>query len=99
MVSDVGSQTDLAKTILDQFDMDTVGFGFSRNLLAGSAGSAFYTFNDGFGWIEEHQSLVYDHELKTVTYFNDDISDSTNNHLLNKGRAYLQNAYQDFIDR
>ena len=99
VVSDVGSQTDLAKTILDQFDMDTVGFGFSRNLLAGSAGSAFYTFNHGFGWIEEHQSLVYDHELKTVTYFNDNISDSTNNHLLNKGRAYLQNAYQDFIDR
>ncbi len=99
VVSVVGSQIDLAKTILDQFSMDTEGFGFSRNLLSKSTGSAFYTFNHGFGWIEEQQSLVYDHELKNVIYFNDGVSDSINNHLFNKGRAYLQNAYQDFIDR
>ena len=99
VVSDVGSQTDLSKTILKQFDINSEGFEFSRNLLSGSAGSAFYTFNHGFGWIEDQQSLVYDHDLKTVTYFNKNVSDSINTHIFNKGRAYLQNAYQDFIDR
>ncbi len=90
---------DLSKTILKQFDINSEGFEFSRNLLSGSAGSAFYTFNHGFGWIEDQQSLVYDHDLNTVTYFNKNVSDSINTYLFNKGRAYLQNAYQDFIDR
>ena len=98
-ISVIGSQTDLAKTILNQFDLNYNGFIFSRDLLNNVYGNAFYTFNNGFGLIEEEQSVVYDHDSKSVTYLNNFVPDSINQFLFDKGRANLQKAYQDFIDR
>ena len=98
-ISVIGSQTDLAKTILNQFDLNYNGFIFSRDLLNNVYGNAFYTFNNGFGLIEEEQSVIYDHDSKSVTYLNNFVSDSVNQFLFDKGRAKLQKTYQDFIDR
>ena len=98
-ISVIGSQTDLAKTVLNQFDLNYNGFIFSRDLLNNVSGNAFYTFNNGFGLIEEEQSVVYDHDSKSVTYLNNFVPDSINQFLFDKGRANLQKAYQDFIDR
>jgi len=98
-VSGIGSQTDLAKTILDQFNLDSDGFDYSRNLLTGSSGNAFYTFNHGFGLIEAQQSLIYDHDSKSLIYLIEGQPDLLNQKLFDKGRAYLQKTRQDFIDR
>ncbi len=98
-ISKIGSQIDLAKTLLGQLGLDSDGFDFSRNLMTGSAGNAFYTFNHGFGWIEEEQLIVYNHDTKSATYINKDVPDSVNQALFDRGRAYLQKTYQDFIDR
>jgi len=49
--------------------------------------------------IEEEQSVIYDHDSKSVTYLNNFVSDSVNQFLFDKGRAKLQKTYQDFIDR
>ena len=98
-ISIIGSQTDLAKTILNQFDLKYNGFLFSKDLLNNVYGNAFYTFNNGFGLIEEEQSVIYDHDSKSVTYLNNFVSDSVNQFLFDKGRAKLQKTYQDFIDR
>ncbi|MEA1881125.1 MAG: sulfatase-like hydrolase/transferase [Candidatus Marinimicrobia bacterium] len=98
-ISEIGSQADLAKTILYQFNLNANGFDFSRNLLDNTISSAFYTFNHGFGWIEKEQMLVYDHDIKSVTFLNGYVPDSINQVLFNRGKAYLQKSYQDFIDR
>ena len=98
-ISVIGSQTDLAKTILNQFDISYKGFVFSRDLLNNVSGNAFYTFNHGFGLIEEEQSIVYDHNSKYVEYLNKVVPDSVNRILFDKGRANLQKTYQDFIGR
>ncbi len=98
-ISQIGSQTDLAKTILNQFALNSDEFTFSKDLMTGNEGFAFYTFNEGFGWIDKNQKVVYDHQLKTVTFLNDTTSHNLNEPLFKLGKAYLQNSFRDFIDR
>jgi len=63
VVSRVGSQTDLARTLLYQLNIDASRFIFSRNLLASSEKHfAYYAFNDGFGFITDSCRFIWDHQ-------------------------------------
>ena len=97
-ISNVGSQSDLSKTILNQLNFNSDGFKFSNDIFLNEFSYAQYTFNHGFGLVSENQSLIFDYETKDVQYSNKK-SDLKNEHLFNIGKAYLQRAYQDFIDK
>ncbi|MCC6685105.1 MAG: sulfatase-like hydrolase/transferase [Bacteroidia bacterium] len=97
-----GNQTDLAKTILDQVRMPAPAstFRWSKNLLDSSSKDfAFYTFNDGIGWVYKGEQLVFDNISKQITYpYTLTKADSTIEKM-QTGKAYLQYFYEDYINR
>jgi len=64
-VKTAGSQVDLAATLLQQLDFSTQQFEFSKNLLSnGCKPFAYYVFNDGFGFVTDSSSVIFDHTSK-----------------------------------
>ena len=62
IVKNTGSQVDLATTLLSQLNLETKQFIFSKNLLSnGSKHFAYYAFNDGFGFVTDSTSIIFDH--------------------------------------
>lgn len=71
VVSQVGSQIDLARTLLYQLDIDANKFTFSRNLLSQSRKQfAYYTFNDGFGFVTDSCLFIWDHTGQAAIHDN-----------------------------
>ena len=65
IISKYGTQIDVAKTLLRQMDIDCEEFEFSKNLLDESIkGHSFFDFNDGFGYMDQNNHLVYDNQGK-----------------------------------
>ncbi len=88
------SQTDLAATILDQFNWDASSFAWSKNSFADQTHrSAYFSFNDGFGWVQDSGLILYDNVGKKR------IEGSQNGQWLKNGQAIQQTHFQDFLDR
>lgn len=90
-ISKQGSQTDFAKTLLYQLNLDASKFNHSKNILSPSSKSfSFYTFNHGYGYIADSTTVVFNYECDCF-YFNEDDTfvDSI-------GHAYLQKIARDF---
>lgn len=65
VIHTVGSQTDLANTLLGQLDKTSPNFQFSKDLFNPEAKSfAAYFFNDGYGFITPDAYLVFDNQGK-----------------------------------
>lgn len=97
-INTLGSQTDIAATILQQLKMDASAFKWSNDLLRQNRKEfSFYTFDDGFGWLNKNDTIVYDNRanklLKTTAIHNNATADS----LLNNGKAYMQMLYDAFL--
>ena len=97
-IAKIGSQSDLPKTILNQLNLNSDNFNFSNDIFINSSSFAQYTFSHGFGVVSDNQSLIFDYDTKGIKYSNKN-SDINNDLLFNVGKAYLQKAYQDFIDK
>lgn len=96
----IGSQVDFPATILSQLNLKHNDFTWSKNLFNKyESSSAFYTFDEGFGWINENQIIVFDHKFNQVVLkTNNNIKDKENEEYLNQGKAYLQVLFQQYID-
>ncbi|MBN2633478.1 MAG: sulfatase-like hydrolase/transferase [Bacteroidales bacterium] len=95
MISRLGSQVDIPITLLRQMNLDGE-FPFSKDLLSDDAHSfAFYTFNEGFGFITDSSKYIYDHKLggPVLSEGNDPL------YAGKLGKAYLQVLYDDFLKR
>ncbi len=91
-----GSQTDIATTLLAQLGIKENPFHFSRNLLDTTQNHfAFYSFNDGFGFITDSSAVTFDNAANRVLYHTSPLDTTA----LKFGKAYMQASYQDFIDR
>lgn len=85
-----GSHTDLAATVLQNLEFDTGPFRYSRNLLSRDlSGRAFYTFDNGFGLINDSAILVYDHVGGRILSREGPVTDS----LLTLGKRLLQGTF------
>ncbi len=95
----IASQVDFPATILSMLQLKYDRFHWSNDMFnAGSPAYAFYSFDDGFGWINDRQQLVYDHKLKKViSVMNDSLSLSENDLYLNEGKSYLQLLIDEYI--
>ena len=61
VITTVGSQTDVAATLLRQLNLPAAGFVWSRDLLAlNPVPFAYYCFNDGFGALSPAGLITYD---------------------------------------
>ncbi len=90
------AQNDLSATILHQLGLDATAYSFSRDILAsGERSFAFYTFNDGFGFLMESQRLIYNnHNQKYIV-----LETKNSAEQINFGKAFLQVLSQDFVQR
>lgn len=96
IISTIGSQTDLAATLLGELNLPSNEFIWSRNLLDSSRSPwAFFTFNNGFGFIQPNKKLVFDNVGKLSIDKIGNISDED----IYRGRAIQQAAFQDYLNK
>ena len=95
----LASQVDFPATILSMLNIDPRQFHWSRNIFdTGSLAFVFYSFDDGFGWMNDKQELVYDAKLKQViTMKNNSLRTKENEMYLNQGKAYLEILIEEYI--
>lgn len=96
VVKNTGSQTDIAKTILHQLGIPANDFKWSKDLLDSSARQfAFYSFNNGFGFVNPSGTVTIDNVSKKEIYKDAGVDSSS----ISLGKAYMQFSYQDFLKR
>lgn len=91
------NQTDLAATLLSQLNLPHDQFTFSRDILdAGYTKYSFYTFSNGFGFIDSTGVSVYDNESNRPLQEEPSTDSQTR---LDKGKVLLQTLYDDLGKR
>lgn len=97
IIDTYANQTDLVSTLLSQLNLPHDQFTFSRDILdPGYPKYSFYTFSNGFGFIDSTGISVYDNESnKPLT--EEPAKDSETR--LNNGKVILQTLYDDLGNR
>ncbi|MDR3140352.1 MAG: sulfatase-like hydrolase/transferase [Tannerellaceae bacterium] len=96
-ITTIGNQTDLAATLLNQLDIPHQAFTFSKNSLSLSYPAyAFYTYHNGFGFIDNTGVSAYDNESNKPLLEN---PKEESRERINKGKALLQTLYDDLGNR
>lgn len=91
----IGSQHDIAATLLGQLGVEHREFTFSKNMMSDATPKfAFFAVNDAFGIASEENSLIYDNRAKRIVY---DKGEKGFN--LKRGQAYLQKLYDDLAKK
>lgn len=91
----IGSQHDIAATLLGQLGVEHREFTFSKNMMSDATPKfAFFAVNDAFGVVSEENSLIYDNRSKRIVY---DKGEKGFN--LKRGQAYLQKLYDDLAKK
>jgi phosphoglycerol transferase MdoB-like AlkP superfamily enzyme len=91
------SQVDISKMILNHYEMDDSDYIWSKNpLLAKQPQWAFFTFNNGFGFIEPTGRLLFDNTgLKVLS-----VETEGNSKTIElKGKSMQQATYEDFLKK
>ena len=95
VISKIASQTDLAATLMAQLDIKHDDFDYSRNILSDKyLPYAFFTFNDGFGFLKPDKLLIFN----TVTgkYDESSVVETKDE---KEGKAYLQSLSLDSFNK
>lgn len=91
----IGSQHDIAATLLGQLGVEHREFTFSKNMMSDATPKfAFFAVTDAFGIVSEENSLIYDNRAKRIVY---DKGEKGFN--LKRGQAYLQKLYDDLAKK
>ena len=94
-VEKYGSQNDIPLTLLNQLDKK-VNFPFGKDLLSdGSKSFAFYTFNEGFGFINDSSKFIFDHKPGKPVVEEGMHPESAGK----SGKAFLQVLFDDYLKR
>ena len=96
VVRTIGSQTDVAATLLGQLRLPATAFGWSRDLLAAHpVPFAYYCFNNGFGAVSPAGVVTFDNVSRQVWERAPAVPDSQ----LQLGKAMEQVSLEDFARR
>jgi phosphoglycerol transferase MdoB-like AlkP superfamily enzyme len=94
-ITRVGSQTDIAATLLNQMGQPATDFTYSKNLFNPSSPAfAYYAFDNGFGLISDSTWVIYDHNRNAM------LNDTTeqNKRWERGGKAFLELQIQENVD-
>jgi phosphoglycerol transferase MdoB-like AlkP superfamily enzyme len=95
VVNKIGSQVDIAQTLLDQLRIKA-DFPFAKDILKDNSPSfAFYTFNEGFGFQTDSSWVAFDQKLKMVVQAEGRKTEAAEA----AGKAYLQVLFRDYLKR
>ncbi|MBM3404154.1 MAG: hypothetical protein FJY10_04610 [Bacteroidetes bacterium] len=90
------SQKDIPAFLLAQLDIPADKFQFSRNIFRSTGKNfGFFTFDDCFGMITDHDAFTYHLELHKVIHSTRGSPDSLS---VRTGKAFLQVLYQAFAN-
>ena len=96
VISVVGSQVDVAPTLLAQLGRAHTQYKWGKNLLAADVRPfAFFSYLDGFGWVDSRGRLVYGYNSRQIMQR----TPGTGSDELRAGEAYQRLTYQDFLGR
>ncbi len=94
IVSDYGSQNDIAATLLSQLKLPTNKFRFSKDMFNnGSQKFAFYSYVNGFSMTDSSGTIIFDNNK------NDIITLTGDSALIKKSKAFFQTMYSDLGKR
>lgn len=95
-INKLSNQNDLATTLMHQLEIPADEFHWSRNLFNPySPEYAYYSFEEGFGWVRPSGHFVYDaginhyHEESIPTQYHDSI--------IREGKSYLQAVFEEYM--
>jgi phosphoglycerol transferase MdoB-like AlkP superfamily enzyme len=90
-----GSQADIPATLSGQLGLSQV-FPFGKDLLSDESKSfAFYTFNEGFGFVTDSSAVAYDQKLKKPVLMQGKDPDYAEK----SGKSFLQVLFNDYLKR
>lgn len=96
IISKTCAQTDLPRTILTQLVLDHNEFLWSKDIFnPHTTSGAFYVFNEGIGFVDGDETVIYDHPSQHLLARTPGIDDSK----ITLAKAHLQFAYQDYLDK
>jgi phosphoglycerol transferase MdoB-like AlkP superfamily enzyme len=96
VIDKVVSQLDLAATLSAQMDLPAGRFPYSKNVLdTASKPWAFFTFNDGFGFVNPGGRLVFDNVGKQPIAIEGKAGDRE----IEAGKALMDTVYSDFLKK
>jgi phosphoglycerol transferase MdoB-like AlkP superfamily enzyme len=94
-IEKLGGQADIPTTILDQLGIKS-NFPFGKDLLSDQSESfAFFTYNEGFGFLTDSSAVSFDLKSRTPVLIEGKDPESAER----KGKAYLQVLFNDYIKR
>lgn len=95
-ISKIGSQTDIASTLLRQLNQNAYAYNWSKNIYDSSAQPwAFFSFNNGFGFIQPQKELIFDNIGKKIIQQKGNISPKD----IELGKSLMQRTFQDYLDK
>ena len=95
-VNTYGSQTDIAKTLLNQMGIESGMFSFSKDIFNNSGTNyGYYVYNDGFAFINDSATVVFDNSKNGLLFSNGINTEE----ILLKGKALLQITAKDYLNR
>ncbi|HLF46286.1 MAG TPA: sulfatase-like hydrolase/transferase [Chitinophagaceae bacterium] len=96
LVKKTVSQLDIAGSLIQQMGFSQNPFPFSKNLFDSSSGHwAFFTFNDGIGFVTDSSRLLFDNTGRRVVFE----EGKTNPAMVTISKALMQVVYADFLRR
>ena len=89
-IEKICSQIDWIPIVLNGIGLDADKYSFSKNILSDNTPDwAFYSYNDGWGLITDHDTVIYDRIAEKSVYN----TDSSNN-LEYNSKAFVQRIYE-----
>lgn len=96
--NNVGSQQDIASTLLAQLNLPAKDFLWSKNLLNQyTKPFAFFSWDNGLGFIKDNHCVTFDNIGENILYNSNLKNKSETDENLKLGKSYLQSVYQQFI--
>ncbi len=94
------SHVDIPAILLAQLKLQHKNFNWSKNIFNNYEKNwTFYTFNEGFGYLNNRHKIVFDHNLNKLIYKNTKETDIISDSLPTKeGKALLQKLMNDYIN-
>lgn len=96
VITEIVNQTDLAASMLSQLKIPISEFEYSNNVFStGYAGKTVYSFNNGYGFISDTASFIYNRAPNEAQI----LSGNLNEESIDQGKAFYQVLYEDIIGR
>lgn len=93
--SRLGGQHEIAYSLLQQLGLQTSHYTYSNNLFSENANGVYINYDNGYGWKEGKDQIVYLFAEKKYLPYTQISSDSVS---LKNGQSFLQKLYQGFLD-